>query len=160
MTATGKHCHKCGRNEQQCATTWPCCVECQHWLALNEEGQPRYDIPNHDQRIAMAAEAFQSRVPEVVVVERFIELPPSGAEPAPMSPYLTDPFLRELIPQRLSEKPDNGDGPTACLMRREAAAEAQRVLWEMAADDAKEPLGVSDSQRSVNLSDPTRTVAS
>lgn len=31
----------------------------------------------------------------------------------PLSPYLTDPFLRELIPQRITPPPGTGHGPTA-----------------------------------------------
>lgn len=31
----------------------------------------------------------------------------------PLSPYLTDPFLRELIPQRITPAPGTGRGPTA-----------------------------------------------
>lgn len=126
----GPHCSKCGRNEQQCAATWPCCLDCQHWRHLNEEGnskQKRLE-PTQEQRLEAAIGSFRDRT-----------LPPV-AEPAPdveaslavpLSPYLTDPLLRELIPQRISAPMDNGDGPTAWLMRRER----QRLLWQMAAEN-------------------------
>lgn len=47
------------------------------------------------------------------------------ANPAPPSPYLTDPLLRELIPQRITPAPGTHDGPTAQWRRVEAA----RALW-------------------------------
>lgn len=40
-------------------------------------------------------------------------------------------LMREAIPRGFPPAVDNGDGPTACLMR----VERQRLLWELARDD-------------------------
>jgi hypothetical protein len=61
-------------------------------------------------------------------------------------------LMLEAIPQGFPPPVDNGDGPTACLMR----VERQRALWVMAhavADD-------TDKNLTHNLSDSARTVAS